>query len=273
VPEGRVRHGVVLWTGERLGVTEAVDLGVAAEEAGWDGVFVPDELSAGYADPWSVLSAIAVRTTRVRLGTWITPVPHQQPWRVAHSSAAVDRLSGGRLTLGVGLGAPAEHTTFGGAYDRKELGRRYDEALDVIVGLWSGESFGYSGEFFTVQDAKLAVTPVQRPRIPIVMGCWWPNKKPFRRAARWDGIMPFWPSLLKGGVGPQGEKPAGAVKEELRSLMDYYHSLVERPGEIIVPDRPDDAYRALCVELGATWLLTTHIAVADAIRSGPKRMG
>jgi alkanesulfonate monooxygenase SsuD/methylene tetrahydromethanopterin reductase-like flavin-dependent oxidoreductase (luciferase family) len=217
--ESSTRYGIVLWTGERLGVGEAVDLGVAAEEAGWDGVFVPDELSAGYADPWTVLSAIAAATKRVRLGTWITPVAHQQPWRVAHSAAAADQLSNGRLILGAGLGAPNEHRTFGGSYDARQLGRRYDEALDVISGLWSGESFSHSGEFFTVQNAKLAVTPVQQPRIPIVMGCWWPNKKPFRRAAHWDGIMPFWPSLLRDGTGPQGEAATGPIGDELRALM------------------------------------------------------
>ena len=128
-----VRYGLVLWTGNQSGVSEAVALGVAADKAGWDGIFVPDELSAGYADPWAVLSAIAQDTNRIRLGTWITPLPHQQPWRVAHSAAAVDRLSAGRLMLGVGLGAPGEHNTFGGSYEPRMLGRRYDEALEVIV--------------------------------------------------------------------------------------------------------------------------------------------
>lgn len=268
-----MRYGIVLWTGTRLGVDEAVDLGVAAEKAGWDGVFVPDELSAGYSDPWTVLAAVAARTTQIRLGTWITPLPTQQPWRVAHSAAAVDRISGGRLILGTGLGAPKEHSTFSGSYDPSELGRRYDEALDVVVGLWSGEPFSYSGEFFTVEDVVLGVTPVQEPRVPIVMGCWWPNKKPFRRAAQWDGIMPFWPALLRDGDGPQGEQASGTVEDELRALIDYYVGLTDDPGEIIVPDRPDDRYRELADELGVTWLLSTGLADPDEIRRGPVRMG
>lgn len=269
---GNLRYGLVLWTGELQGVSEAVDLGVAAENAGWDGVFVPDELSAGYADPWTVLSALARETTRIRLGTWITPLPHQQPWRVAHSAAAVDRLSGGRLILGVGLGAPNEHSTFGGSYEPRRLGRKFDEALDIMVGLWSGEPFSYSGEFFTIEDATLAVTPVQQPRIPILMGCWWPNKKPFKRAAQWDGIMPFWPSLLQDGSGPQGEEPTGDVEEELRALMTYYHSLVDDPGEIVIPDRPELPYRQLAVDMGATWLLTTKTADPAEIKQGPRQI-
>lgn len=269
---GTVRYGLVLWTGNLHGVSEAVSLGIAAENAGWDGVFVPDELSAGYADPWTVLSAIAQETTRIGLGTWITPLPHQQPWRVAHSSAAIDRLSAGRLILGVGLGAPTEHSTFGGSYEPRMLGRRYDEALDVIVGLWSGQPFEYSGGFFNLKGATLAVTPVQQPRISILMGCWWPNKKPFQRAAQWDGIMPFWPSLLQGGPGPQGEKASGDVQEELRALMTYYHSLVDHPGEVVIPDRPQPGYRQLAVELGATWLLTTKATPRDEIERGPIRI-
>lgn len=267
-----VRYGIVLWTGNHHGVSEAVALGIAADKAGWDGVFVPDELSAGYADPWAVLSAVAQETTRIRLGTWITPLPHQQPWRVAHSAAAVDRLSAGRLMLGVGLGAPAEHNTFGGWYEPRMLGRRYDEALEVIVGLWSGQPFSYTGEFFHLDNAILAVTPVQEPRIPILMGCWWPNKKPFQRAAQWDGIMPFWPSLLQDGPGPQGEEATGDIEEELQALMAYYHSLVDDPGEVVIPDRPESRYRRLAVEVGATWLLTTNTTNRAEIEHGPIRI-
>lgn len=265
-----VRYGLVLWPGERQGVTDVVNLAVSAEKAGWDGVFVPDELSGVGADPWTILAAVAARTTRIRLGTWITPVPHQQPWRVAYSAAGVDRLSGGRLILGTGLGAPSEHMTFGGSYVPHELGRKYDEALEIIVGLWSGQPISYQGEFFTLRDAQLAVTPVQEPRVPIVMGCWWPNKKPFIRAARWDGIMPYWPALLSAGVGPQGERPTTGIEEELVALMEYYHSLVDQPGEVFLPDRPDPAYRQLCVDLGATWLLTTQAGEPHDIEQGPK---
>lgn len=154
----------------------------------------------------------------------------------------------------------------------RTLGRKYDEALDIMVGLWSGQPFRYSGEFFRLEDATLAVTLVHQPRIPVLMGCWWPNKKPFKRAAQWDGIMPFWPSLLQDGSGPQGEKATGDAEEELRALMAYYHSLVDDPGEIVIPDRPEPRYRQLALDLGATWMLTTNTSDQDDIKQGPRQI-
>lgn len=263
-----IQHGVWLLNGVLLDVKEVVEYAVEAEEAGWDGVFVSDEL-AGFSDPWTVLAAVAVRTKRIRIGTWITPIPNKLPWRLAHILASLDQLSDGRVLLGAGLGTPDEYKMFGGSYVPAALGRKYDEALEIITGLWTGEPFSFSGEFFTVNEAKLTITPVQQPRIPILMACWWPNKKPFRRAAKWDGIMPYWPALMKEGTGPQGEQPTGSVEEELRELLTYYHQLTDDPGEIFLPDRPDDSYRELCRELGATWLFATHIRDLAGIRQGP----
>jgi hypothetical protein len=265
----RIQYGVWLRNGNELDIQEVVVYAVEAEEAGWDGVFVSDELSAGYSDPWTVLAAIAVQTEQIRLGTWITPIPNKLPWRLAHILASLDHLSNGRMLLGAGLGAPLEHKTFGGFYEPKALGRKYDEALEIITRLWTGKTVSFSGEFFNVDNGKLAVTPIQQPRIPILMGCWWPNKKPFRRAARWDGIMPYWPALVKQGTGPQGEQPQGSVEEELRELLAYYYGLTDNPGEVFLPDRPDDNYRKLCIELGATWLFSTQIRDIEGIRRGP----
>jgi hypothetical protein len=100
------------------------------------------------------------------------------------------------------------------------------------------------------------------------MAAWWPNKKPFRRAAKWDGIMPSWPAFYGISIGPQGEEPADSLEAGLRSLMTYYHGLTDDPGEILLPDRPDAQYRALCRELGATWLLNLDLDLAG-IRHGP----
>lgn len=263
-----MNHGVWLQNGAALSVKEVVDFAVEAEQAGWDGVFVSDEPS-GYSDPWTVLGAIAAKTTRIRLGTWITPVPNNLPWRLAQIAATLDQLSDGRVILGVGLGTPYEYEAFYGAYDAKGLGRKYDEALEIMTRLWRGEPVTYSGEFFTLNDAQLAVTPVQKPRIPILLACWWPNKKPFRRAARWDGMMPAWPAVVPQGAGPQGEKKTGSVEAELQELVAYYQQFTDEPGEILLPDRPDERYRELCQQLGATWMLGMDIQTLDDIRQGP----
>jgi len=269
IETNQIKHGISLQNGIDFDVKETVECAVEAENAGWDGVFVSDAPSWGYSDPWTVLAAIAARTNRIQIGTWLTPIPLDLPWRTAHILASLDQLSNGRVILGAGLGTPSEYEMFTGSYEPKELGAKYDEALEIITGLWRGKPFSFSGEFFTIKDAKLAVQPIQQPRIPIVMGCWWPNKKPLRRAARWDGIMPYWPALLNEGTGPQGEEKSGSIEEELGELLGFYLELTENPGEIILPDRPNDSsYRELCIELGTTWFLSTHIKSLDGIRQG-----
>ena len=176
------------------------------------------------------------------------------------------------MLLGAGLGAEPLYTTFGQSWEPKTLGAKYDEALDVITGLWNGDQFSYDGDHYTIEDSVMLPTPVQEPRIPIVLGCWWPNKKPFARGADYDGIIPNWPSLF--GRGEYGTREgAGTPEKELREMMEFYHGLTEDPGEVVLPIDPvgrSEAYEEACKELGATWLLTTH---ADAIYSAqePKR--
>ena len=81
--------------------------------------------------------------------------------------------------------------------------------------------------------------------------------------------MPYWPALMKQGMEPQGEQAQGSVEEELRELLAYYYGLTDNPGEVFLPDRPDDNYRELCKELGATWLFSTQIRDNEGIRGGP----
>jgi hypothetical protein len=229
-------------------------------------------------DPWTTLAGIATRTSDVVLGTWVTPVCRRLPWQLAHDLATLDHLSDGRALLGAGLGAAGNYTTFGEEWDPARLARRYDEALDIVAALWTGETVDFDGEFYTLSEATLPYTPVQEPRIPILLGCWWPNKKPFERAARWDGIMPAAPSFW-GSEGEQGEPITGTVEEELHALVDYYRGLTDGPKELLlpvdVPEAPDD-FLDTCLDVGATWLLTTtllddesHEANLARIREGP----
>jgi len=263
-----VNHGVVIGNEPYLeGDTAAiVEHAVAAEEAGWDGVFMGDHLVSGewtdqpqnVFDPWVTLAGIATRTDDLTLGTWVTTLPRRQPWQLARDLATLDHLSGGRVMLGAGLGAEPLYTTFGQSWEPKRLGERYDEALDVVTGLWEGDSFSYDGEHFTVDDAVMRPTPLQDPRIPIVMGCWWPNKKPFARGADYDGIMPNWPSLF----GREGADGASSPEEEVREMLEFYHGITDAPGEILLPIDPVGGtadYVEACKELGATWFLTTHV--------------
>lgn len=283
----RPNHGLYLanspgYCSELVAPSNAVEYAVAAEDAGWDGVFMADALGSRpherFTDPWTTLAAIAAKTDRIALGSWISPLPRRQPWQLALQLATLDELSAGRVILGAGLGAQHNYDALGNDESIRERAERYDEALEVITGLWSGESFSYDGAYYTIDALQLPVTPVQEPRIPILMGCWWPNTRPLRRAASWDGIMPAAPSFF-GEEGIQGEPITGTPEEEVSAIVAFYRDVTDEPGEIVIPvDVPEAGPTFLdrCVELGATWLLSiarigdeSHEANLAAIREGP----
>ena len=189
-----------------------------AEEAGWDGFFMWDHMAMWRSpwepvvDPWVALAAVAMSTSRVRLGPMVTPVARRRPWKLARETASLDHLSGGRLTLGVGLGdSRYEFDDLGEEADRKVRAAMLDEGLEVLTGLWSGEPFSYDGAYYTVTDARFRPTPAQTPRIPIWVAGLWPAKAPFRRAARWDGVFPL---LAEDG-------PRDMSVQEHRAMLDY----------------------------------------------------
>jgi alkanesulfonate monooxygenase SsuD/methylene tetrahydromethanopterin reductase-like flavin-dependent oxidoreductase (luciferase family) len=174
------------------------ELALQAEEAGWDGFFLWDHIQSEpglpVADPWVALTAIALRTERIRFGPLVTPLPRRRPWKLARETATLDQLSNGRLVLGVGIGSERwfkEFSTFGESEDDKIHAAMLDEGLEVLTGLWSGQPFSHEGSHYTVRNAQFLPTPAQSPRIPIWVSGIWPNKAPFRRAARWDGVFPI----------------------------------------------------------------------------------
>jgi alkanesulfonate monooxygenase SsuD/methylene tetrahydromethanopterin reductase-like flavin-dependent oxidoreductase (luciferase family) len=175
------------------------ELAQRAEQAGWDGFFVWDHVNAAFepgapmADPWMVLTAVALATERIRIGTMVTPLPRRRPWKVARETVTLDRLSGGRLILGVGLGSPPdlEYAAFGEDGDLETLARKLDEGLAVLDGLWTGQPFTYHGDHYDVIDVRFTPTSVQKPRIPIWVAQMYPHTGPLKRAARWDGLVPM----------------------------------------------------------------------------------
>ena len=187
-----MQHGICL---ANIGSYSDPNVGVrvaeAAEAAGWDGVFMWDHLAfvwgAPAADPWIALASIAASTSRVRIGTAVTPVARRRPHVLAHELATLDVLSRGRVVFGAGLGgSPQEFGKFGEPTDAKVRAAMLDEGLDVLRALWSGEEVTHRGAHYTVDGVTLAPTPVQE-RIPIWIG----GNRPasLRRAARWDGWL------------------------------------------------------------------------------------
>src|SRR5438105_730765 len=133
-----------------------LDIARDAEAAGWDGLFLWDHMLWTYPEPqpvadcWTLLSAIAAATERIKLGPMITPVARYMPWRLAREAATVDHLSGGRLVLGVGIGGDwfGDYSAFDQPADHKSHADMLDEGLQVIVGLWSGEPFSFEGQYY-----------------------------------------------------------------------------------------------------------------------------
>ena len=252
-----MRYGIVMANlQEYANPRVAVRLAQVAEEASWEGFFVWDHLGfvwgAPSSDPWVTLSAVAVSTTHLRLGTALTPLARRRPQIVANAVASLDLLSGGRVVFGVGLGGSAEEfTAFGEPGGAKERARVLDEGLTVVDGLWSGGPLTHHGPHYDVENVSLAPLPLQRPRIPIWIGG--ESAPALRRAARWDG----W---LAPATSPDGTPIMAKDPERIAEMVAEIqrHRTADTPFEVAVDgySEPDDptlprAYEAA----GATWWL------------------
>jgi len=189
--EQGMRFGVVLPGGT---AGEQVEQAVLAERSGWDGVFVWETGSG--VDAWSLLAAMAVSTSRVRLGTMLTPLPWRRPWKLASQVATVDQLSGGRAILAVGVGALEGLPSTGEVTDLRERAEMMDEGIDLIRELWAGGR-SYHGRHYDYENGDDDLARMGRPvqeRLPIWVVGIWPRPKSMRRVLRCDGVIP-------GGAG------------------------------------------------------------------------
>jgi alkanesulfonate monooxygenase SsuD/methylene tetrahydromethanopterin reductase-like flavin-dependent oxidoreductase (luciferase family) len=173
-------------------------LAADAEETGWHGFFLWDRLSwpapvRQVADPWITLTAVATATERLRLGPMVTPLARRRPAKLARETATLDRLSGGRLILGVGLGSDrygGELARTGEERDNRIRAAMLDEALEVLAAAWSGEEVFHHGAHYTVDGIRFLPQPVQHAGIPVWTAGYPGNLGPLRRAARFDGYFP-----------------------------------------------------------------------------------
>jgi alkanesulfonate monooxygenase SsuD/methylene tetrahydromethanopterin reductase-like flavin-dependent oxidoreductase (luciferase family) len=172
------------------------ELARRAEDVGWDGVFVEDYLvynaapDCPTADVWVALAAMACATARIRLGTTVTGGARHLPWELARRVTTLDQLSGGRVVLGLGVGDPHDdaYRRFGGLPDPRARAGLLDESLKILVGLFSGKRFSFTGEHFRVDDVLFQPSPA---RVPIWIGGGWPGRPAVTRAARHDGFLPY----------------------------------------------------------------------------------
>ena len=271
-----MRYGIILPGGTAV---EQLEQAVVAEESGWDGVFVWE--AAYGVDAWGLLSAIAARTSRVTLGTALTPLPWRRPWKVASQVVTLDQISGGRALLMVGLGAVTTDLPLTG--EEVDLRRRaalMDEGIDLVRELWRGGSH-FHGEHYTYDvdrtDLAEVGVPVQRP-IPIWVVGLWPRPKSMRRVLRCEGVLPQY-----------AEEATPARMREMCDWLDEHGAPagfdVVAQGETPADD-PGAAAAAVMpwMEAGATWWLETRWdmphhstermrQVRDRLVAGPPRAG
>jgi alkanesulfonate monooxygenase SsuD/methylene tetrahydromethanopterin reductase-like flavin-dependent oxidoreductase (luciferase family) len=222
-----------------------VELAAAAEASGWDGFFLWDHLVLDpkepfeLVDPWVVLGAIAARTSRIKLGTLVTPIARRRPWKLAKEITTLDHLSGGRVILGVGLGAPTEEfANFGEEAGGRIRAARLDEGLDLLDAFLRGDQVDHDGEQFTVH-ARLRPAARQRPRPLIWVAAVLPNRRPIVRARRWDGLFALDPNPDgDGSLTPQ-------TVAQLAAELGQGHDIVT----VLRSDKDPEEYAAA----GATW--------------------
>ena len=257
--------------GELADVRLLGELAAEAEAAGWDGFFVWDHVQThgglDVADPWIALTAAALATERVTLGALVTPLARRRPWDLARQIAVLDRLSGGRMVLGAGLGGDGrgEFSAFGEELDPKARAALLDEALELVVRFWDGEPVDHDGPAFRLDGAVVRPTPARRP--PVWLACRYPAKAPLRRAARYDGVFPI-----------SHDRSLGKAEiDEMLAYVAEHRAAGAGPfdGVITNHERPDADRCAELAAAGATWWLqgfSDHPARSDvqaAAAAGP----
>jgi alkanesulfonate monooxygenase SsuD/methylene tetrahydromethanopterin reductase-like flavin-dependent oxidoreductase (luciferase family) len=255
-----MKYGIYLPNyGDAISASNLAEFAKTAEKSGWDGFFIFDHIlvskNQGHqmVDPWVALAAMAMTTEHIRIGTTATPVARRRPWKLARETVTLDHLSGGRLTITVGLGAPekAEFAYFGEPVDPRIRAEKLDEGLNILTGLWTGKPFSYKGMHYQIDKIKFRPATLQKPRIPVWVGGYWPNRAPFRRAARWDGAFPL--------------KHGGAMRpkdfEALKAFIDA-HRVIDTPYDLVTmgylrqvaKDKRRKSLNAL-EDSGVTWWL------------------
>jgi hypothetical protein len=284
-------------------VSLVAELARDAEAAGWDGFFVWDHVllfPLPTADPWIALTAVALNTTTIKLGPLVTPLPRRRPVKLAREIVTLDHLSKGRLIFGVGIGdGPWEFDYLGEETDKKTRGEMLDEGLELLARLWTGEPQFHQGQHYRFHGDGGPANPTpgptpflpaayqQSPRIPVWVAGQWPNKPPFRRSARWDGVVPLKRSTGFGeALSPKELAEVVAFVRDQRANDDPFEVTMggHTSGESPVADR--ELVRPYA-EAGATWWLEDIspwpfgwkmqgpwpvAAMRERVRRGPPRL-
>jgi alkanesulfonate monooxygenase SsuD/methylene tetrahydromethanopterin reductase-like flavin-dependent oxidoreductase (luciferase family) len=243
-----MRHALSLPPfGELSDPSVLVDIAVAAEANGWDGVFVwdhllrPIEQATRIADPWIMMTAIAAATSRIRIGPMVTPIPRRRPLKLAREIATLDLVAGGRLTMGLGLGVDSggELTRTAEELDPKIRGEMLDEGIGILDALLRGQHVAHEGKHYKMDGITLAPTGVQRPRVPFWLAARGANFTPLKRAAKFEGLCPT-------VITPDRFAEIVDYIGGIRGTLDNYDFAL-----MVTPDHHFDEY----ARRGATWAI------------------
>lgn len=288
---GSLRFGLSLANfGDFADARLVADLARAAEDAGWDALLVWDHLAFTWGppsgDPWTLVTAAALATSRLLVGTDVSVVARERPLAFANRLATIDRLSGGRVVLGAGVGGAAdEYRKAGEPVAMRERAALTDEVLGLVRSLLAGEAVTHRGPSVTVDEVTLAPLPVQAP-LPVWIGGDSPGA--MRRAARYDGWIPY-------AVDQQGqpEMTPDDLRTRVASIRDMraeaglgeapfvvgWHGETPAPGEVGAAGLDAAAMVRPWADAGATWWLEslhgfrgTTAWIMDRVAAGPPRI-
>jgi alkanesulfonate monooxygenase SsuD/methylene tetrahydromethanopterin reductase-like flavin-dependent oxidoreductase (luciferase family) len=257
-----MRYGIQLCTlGAFADPRETVRVAAEAEEAGWEALLVWDHLAwassgAGSADPWVTLGACAAATSRLLLGTAVTPLPRRRPQVVAQQLATLSLASGGRIVFGAGLGGPREEfERFGEDGDPRRRAALLDEGLELVARLLAGEHVEHRGPHYVADGVTLAPLPT-RP-VPFWIGGMSPRA--LRRAARWDGWLGNTSDPERNTCPP----------EEVATRVAALRAAGARPDfDVCFIGYSQQADLAAYAAAGVTWWIeNVHGEPADVLRS------
>jgi alkanesulfonate monooxygenase SsuD/methylene tetrahydromethanopterin reductase-like flavin-dependent oxidoreductase (luciferase family) len=226
---GSLRFGLSLANfGDFADARLVADLARVAEGAGWEALLVWDHLAFTWGppsgDPWTLVTAAAMATTRLLVGTDVAVVARERPLAFANRIATIDRLSGGRVVLGAGVGGAAdEYRKAGEPVEMRERAALTDEVLAVVRGLLGGEEVTHRGPSLAVDGVTLAPLPEQAP-VPVWIGG--DSRGAMRRAARHDGWIPY-------AIGQDGVPEM--TPDDLRARVAAIHAMREEAGLDDVP--------------------------------------
>jgi alkanesulfonate monooxygenase SsuD/methylene tetrahydromethanopterin reductase-like flavin-dependent oxidoreductase (luciferase family) len=266
--------------------SRVVALARDAESAGWDGVFLWDHMlafpSMPVADSWITMAAMAQATETIRIGSLVTPLARRRPWVLARQAASLDRLSRGRLVVGVGLGDDGwtEFSSFSGEpVEPRERAFVLDESLHLLREFWSGAPVRHAGDRFEVSSPAFRPVPVQEP-LPVWVACRWPHRKPLARAAKHQGCFPLFDQ--GGNDIPLLPEPAEIATVRAGLLARGAPpgiDIVCRGVSLFLEDGEREASFAALEEAGLTWWLESYgpgepaaEIVETDVRAGPPRL-